>query len=208
MGEQFVGTAIQPVAGTLDASRMSAGEPGLPRQFRWGQRTVTIVQVLRSWRETGPCHHGSGETYVRKHWYEVLTDSGETMKSTSSGSPGREVTSHGGGCSRSTGRTRRKAPGRTLLSPPSPLSTSCSDSAPGSKPASSKSPTQCRSPSGSSKAGRRACPGKARKGFFASRRTSWTAVTRYVQGCQDRRRLRGTVASCLLRCRTSANLSA
>jgi phosphoribosylglycinamide formyltransferase-1 len=80
MAEQFVGAAIQPVAGTVDASRMSAGEPGLPRQFRWGQRTVRVVRVLRNWRETGPCRHGSGERYVRKHWYEVLADSGETMK--------------------------------------------------------------------------------------------------------------------------------
>ena len=79
MAEQFVGAAIQPVAGTVDASRMSAGEPGLPRQFRWGQWTVHVVQVLKNWRETGPCHHGSGERYVRKHWFQVLTGAGETM---------------------------------------------------------------------------------------------------------------------------------
>ena len=80
MAQQFVGAAIQPVAGTVNASRMSAGEPGLPRQFRRGQQTVRIVQVLKSGRETGPCRHGSGERYVRKHWYEVLAESGETMK--------------------------------------------------------------------------------------------------------------------------------
>jgi phosphoribosylglycinamide formyltransferase-1 len=80
MAEQFVSAAIQPVAGTLDAARMSTGEPGLPRQFRWGSQTIHIVRVLRTWRETDPCHHGSGERYVRKHWFEVLTDAGETMK--------------------------------------------------------------------------------------------------------------------------------
>ena len=36
MTEQFIGAAIQPVAGTIDASRMSTGQPGLPWQFRWG----------------------------------------------------------------------------------------------------------------------------------------------------------------------------
>ena len=80
MTEQFISAAIQPVGETLNAIRMSAGEPGLPQQFRWGGRTIEITQVLRTWRETGPCHHGSGEAYVRKHWFEVLTDSGQTMK--------------------------------------------------------------------------------------------------------------------------------
>lgn len=80
MAEQFVSAAIQPVAGTFDAAHMSTGEPGLPRQFRFGSQTIQIVQVLKTWRETGPCRHGSGESYVRKHWFEVRTDSGDTMK--------------------------------------------------------------------------------------------------------------------------------
>ena len=80
MAEQFISAAIQPVAGTFNAARMSTGEPGLPRQFRCGSQTIQIARVLKTWRETGPCHHGSGERYVRKHWFEVLTDSGETMK--------------------------------------------------------------------------------------------------------------------------------
>jgi len=80
MTEQFVSAAIQPVVETLDAIRMGTNEPGLPRRFRWRGRTIEITQVLRTWRETGPCHHGSGEAYVRKHWFEMLTDSGETMK--------------------------------------------------------------------------------------------------------------------------------
>jgi len=79
MTEQFIGKAIQPVAGTFDAAAMSTGGTGLPRQFRFGSRTVEIVRVLKTWRETGPCHHGSDERYVRKHWFQVLTESGETM---------------------------------------------------------------------------------------------------------------------------------
>jgi hypothetical protein len=80
MVEQFIGEAIRPVAETLDAARMSAGGPGLPRQFRWRSEIVNITQVLGTWRETGPCRHGSGEQYVRKHWFEVQTDSGMKMK--------------------------------------------------------------------------------------------------------------------------------
>jgi hypothetical protein len=62
MPEQFISAAIQPVVETLDAVRMSTGAPGLPREFRWGRRTIEIIRVLRTWRETGPCHHGSPET--------------------------------------------------------------------------------------------------------------------------------------------------
>lgn len=80
MAEEFIGEALQPVAETIDASRMAAGGPGLPRQFRWRSEVVSVARVLRTLRETGPCHHGSGEQYVRKHWFEVETDSGLTMK--------------------------------------------------------------------------------------------------------------------------------
>jgi hypothetical protein len=80
VAEEFVGETIQPVAETIDTRRMAAGGPGLPRQFRWRNEIVTVLQVLKTWKETGTCHHGSGEQYVRKHWFEVATDSGVTMR--------------------------------------------------------------------------------------------------------------------------------
>jgi phosphoribosylglycinamide formyltransferase-1 len=80
MSERFISEAIKPITETVDASRMAIGEPGLPREFIWRGRTVTVRAVLRSWRETGKCHHGSQEMYVRKHWYEVVTASDGTMK--------------------------------------------------------------------------------------------------------------------------------
>jgi len=72
MSKQFIGAALRPIPGTIEKNRMSVGEPGLPRQFRWGSETIQILQVLRTWRETGACRHGSGERYVRKHWFEVM----------------------------------------------------------------------------------------------------------------------------------------
>ncbi len=80
MAEDFIGEAIEPVAETFDTSRMAGGGPGLPREFRWRTEIVRIARVLNTWRETGPCRHGSGEQYVRKHWFEVQTDTGATMK--------------------------------------------------------------------------------------------------------------------------------
>ena len=80
MHERFVSEPIKPVTETADTSRMAIGEPGLPRKFVWRGRTITVQAVLRTWRETGKCRHGSPEMYVRKHWYEVATDSDGTMK--------------------------------------------------------------------------------------------------------------------------------
>ena len=80
MSERFVAEAIQPVTNTFDTARMAGGEPGLPREFVWRGRTNAVSKVLRVWRETGKCRHGSPERYVRKHWYEISTGAGETMK--------------------------------------------------------------------------------------------------------------------------------
>ncbi|HEY6837153.1 MAG TPA: DUF6504 family protein [Geobacteraceae bacterium] len=80
MSERFVDEALTPVVDTADTARMAAGEPGLPQVFLWRGRRVEVVAVLRSWHETGRCHHGSAEMYVRKHWYEVETVADGVMK--------------------------------------------------------------------------------------------------------------------------------
>lgn len=80
MPEQFISEAIKPVVETYDAARMAVGEPGLPHEFVWRGRRIIVTAVLRTWRETGRCRHGSPELYVRKHWFEVATTSHDTMK--------------------------------------------------------------------------------------------------------------------------------
>jgi len=80
MAERFVSEAIEPDIEDLDTSPMAGGEPGLPRRFVWRGQGYTVASVRRSWKETGPCRHGSGERYVRKHWVELETTSGALMK--------------------------------------------------------------------------------------------------------------------------------
>jgi Domain of unknown function (DUF6504) len=80
MPERFVSEVIRPAGAARDTSRMAVGEPGLPREFEWRDRTIKIAAVLRTWRETGKCRHGSPELYVRKHWFEVATIGNGTMK--------------------------------------------------------------------------------------------------------------------------------
>jgi phosphoribosylglycinamide formyltransferase-1 len=79
MPERFISEAIHPVAATADTARMAIGEPGLPGEFVWRGRTVTVQAAFRTWRETGRCRHGSPEMYVRRHWYQVATVSDGTM---------------------------------------------------------------------------------------------------------------------------------
>jgi phosphoribosylglycinamide formyltransferase-1 len=80
MPVRFISEAIQPLTETADTSCMAIGEPGLPRKFVWRGRSISVAAVLRSWRETGKCRHGSPEMYVRKHWYEVATESDGIMR--------------------------------------------------------------------------------------------------------------------------------
>jgi hypothetical protein len=73
MTDEFLSEPLLPDPDSMDTSRMALGEPGLPRRFRWRGEIVDIVDVVESWRSTGACSHGSDESYVRKHWYEVDT---------------------------------------------------------------------------------------------------------------------------------------
>ena len=80
MSKQFVSEPIEPVGGTMSARRMSRGEPGLPRRFRWRDAEHEVAEVLEQWKETSCCRHGGGEQYVRKHWFRVRTTDGAEMR--------------------------------------------------------------------------------------------------------------------------------
>lgn len=77
--QQLISEAIRPVPGSFDAGFMSRGVPGVPREFFWRKQKYVVTQVMSTWRTTGPCRHGSGERYVRRHWFEIRTLSGEVM---------------------------------------------------------------------------------------------------------------------------------
>ncbi len=79
MPERFVSEPIQPEAGTFDATGMTRGEPGLPKQFTWRDQQYTVAEIIEAWKEDGPCRNGSPEMYLRKHWYRVRTAEGPEM---------------------------------------------------------------------------------------------------------------------------------
>ncbi len=79
MADQLVSEAIQPVPETFDTAFMSAGVPGMPREFFWRKKKYVVEDVVRAWKTTGLCHHGSPEQYVRRHWFKVRTRAGVIM---------------------------------------------------------------------------------------------------------------------------------
>ena len=78
--EQFVGAAIKPEDGLFALADMAAGEPGLPLAFTWDKQRYEVLEVVEKWKSHGDCRHGSGERYLRKHWYRVRTTGGLEMK--------------------------------------------------------------------------------------------------------------------------------
>jgi len=75
MTANFISETITPLEG-FDPTRMTFGEPGVPSKFRWRQREFVVTELLEAWKDHGDCTHGSGERYVRKHWYRVRTSDG------------------------------------------------------------------------------------------------------------------------------------
>jgi phosphoribosylglycinamide formyltransferase-1 len=80
MKETFIGEGITPEDMSFSVSPMAMGKPGLPRQFSWKGRGFSVIEVLEEWKESGACRHGSGERYVRKHWFRVRTTENLEMK--------------------------------------------------------------------------------------------------------------------------------
>ena len=84
--KKFVSEPIEPKPGSYDTNAMGAGEPGLPSVFTWRGRQYEVAQVLSTWKSHG---EDRGDTYVRRHWYEILTSSGHRMRIYFDRNPGR-----------------------------------------------------------------------------------------------------------------------
>lgn len=74
---QFVSEPIEPEALSANPAAMGRGEPGLPKRFTWRGQAYEIARVAETWRSHG---EDRGDVYVRKHWYDVVTTSGVSMR--------------------------------------------------------------------------------------------------------------------------------
>lgn len=80
MSHIFISESLTPLETSFHTVKMSQGEPGLPRKFRWRNREWHVAEVLENWKEYGNCTHGSGERYLRKHGYRFRTTNGLIFK--------------------------------------------------------------------------------------------------------------------------------
>jgi len=80
MKETFIGEPIKQEGVSFAAAPMAMGKPGLPQTFSWQGRKYSVLEVLEEWKEAGDCRHGSGERYVRKHWFRVKTTEAQEMR--------------------------------------------------------------------------------------------------------------------------------
>jgi len=60
-------------------ARVIVGEPVVPGRFVWRDREYGVAAVVDKWKSYGDCTHGSGERYVRKHWFRIRTTDGSEM---------------------------------------------------------------------------------------------------------------------------------
>lgn len=79
--EKLISEAVRPVFdGEGRDTPMTVGEPLVPRALVWRGATYPVLAVLETGRGLGPCTHGSGEQYVRKHWYRFATTGDRVLR--------------------------------------------------------------------------------------------------------------------------------
>lgn len=78
--ERFISESLEPLYSVESGLQAPAGEPVLPGAFRWRGGALPVLRLLESGRGLGPCTHGSGEMYVRRHWYRIETSGGRIMR--------------------------------------------------------------------------------------------------------------------------------
>ena len=73
---RFVSAPLAPASEEF-ITPAGGNEPPVPRAFRWGQRSLSIATVLRSWRST---KSDRGDAYLDRHWFELETTSGAKIE--------------------------------------------------------------------------------------------------------------------------------
>ncbi len=70
---QFVSKPIEPKGGFAGSADGAHGEPVLPAAFHFNGEELVVQSLVRSWRST---KDDRGDTYLKRHWYEVEIDGG------------------------------------------------------------------------------------------------------------------------------------
>jgi hypothetical protein len=70
---RFVSEALSASAECIDTGALSRGEPPLPAEFGWHGERLAVERVVRTWRSTTT---DRGDTYLARHWYEIVLSDG------------------------------------------------------------------------------------------------------------------------------------
>lgn len=73
---KFISAPIMPGSEGL-VTPATGGEPPVPALFIWNDRRLAVRAVLRSWRSAKV---DRGDTYLKRHWYELETADGATIQ--------------------------------------------------------------------------------------------------------------------------------
>jgi hypothetical protein len=76
MARRFVGRPLTP-GGEGYVTAASGSEPPIPRAFLWEARKLVVADVLRCWRGT---HDDRGDTYLKRHWFDLRTEDGARIE--------------------------------------------------------------------------------------------------------------------------------
>ena len=68
--QAFVSEKISPVPGSADLSALARGEPGVPTAFVWRDQRYDVARTIEKRKDMG---QDRGDTYVRRHYYDIET---------------------------------------------------------------------------------------------------------------------------------------
>lgn len=73
---KFVSRPIKP-EGSQFLSMPTGNEPPVPHAFLWENRTLQVARVIRTWRSS---KIDRGDSYLKRHWFELTTADGATIE--------------------------------------------------------------------------------------------------------------------------------
>ena len=64
-------------AGEELVTAANGSEPPVPRAFLWDERRFVVSSILRTWRSS---KNDRGDTYLKRHWFELETVDGARLE--------------------------------------------------------------------------------------------------------------------------------
>ncbi len=70
---RFMSKPLVPEGASFESDDRGRFEPAVPPAFRLGDERLGVLRVLRSWRSE---RTDRGDSYLKRHWFEIELDDG------------------------------------------------------------------------------------------------------------------------------------